>query len=338
MSPVGMKQMSWLSGLAATRQPALGGLRPDRAFGVSPTGNIACCSCSAESAPRARRTGPCRRPRRGAAPPAVHVTAGVVPGAHRVEAERQRLVQQRGELDLLVAAQARVRGAAGGVVLDEVVDDLLGEARRRSPTRRTGCPARRRPGARPRRPPSSSSRGTRCAARRASQTAPGARRRRRARPRPPARPPPRSRPRRSSRRGHASPVTAHRGAVALARRLPAYPARRARSTTGPIALATSATSAAVEVWPREKRSEPRAVASSAPIASSTWLGWATPAVHADPVEHSMPCASISMIRLSPSQPGNDRCALPGSRAGPPPTGSHPLSPLRSRPAPRRAPG
>src|SRR5690606_21764949 len=47
--------------------------------------------------------------------------------------------------------------------------------------------------------------------------------------------------------------------------------RRARSTTAPMTDATASTSAAVEVWPRENRSEPRAVASSAPIASSTWL-------------------------------------------------------------------
>ena len=53
---------------------------------------------------------------------------------------------------------------------------------------------------------------------------------------------------------------------------PAAPARRpGRSRPSP-----ASTSAGVEVWPRENRSDPRAVASSAPIASSTWLGWATP--------------------------------------------------------------
>ena len=52
---------------------------------------------------------------------------GVVAGAHRVEAERHRPVQDRGELDLLVAAQARVGRAAGGVLGDEVLDDVLVE-------------------------------------------------------------------------------------------------------------------------------------------------------------------------------------------------------------------
>ena len=87
---------------------------------------------------------------------------------------------------------------------------------------------------------------------------------------------------------------------------------------------------AVEVCPRENRSELRATASSAPMASSTWLGCATPAVHAEPVEHSMPWASSSMSRLSPSHPGKDRCALPGSRDGPPSTTPVPGSPFRVR--------
>ena len=104
---------------------------------------------------------------------------------------------------------------------------------------------------------------------------------------------------------------------------PAGPARRPRRSPRPRA----STSSGVEVWPSEKRSDPRADASSAPIASSTWLGWATPAVQAEPVEHSMPCASSSISRLSPSQPGKDRCALPGSRDGPPSIVPVPGSPL-----------
>src|SRR5690606_16022996 len=69
------------------------------------------------------------------------------------------------------------------------------------------------------------------------------------------------------------------------------PARRARSTTGPMTSITRRTSASVEVWPRVKRSEPRAEAASAPMASRTCEGWATPAEHADPVEHSTPLRS-----------------------------------------------
>ena len=54
--------------------------------------------------------------------------ARVVAGADRVEAERHRAVEHRGELDLLVAAQARVRGAAGGVLGDEILHHVAVEA------------------------------------------------------------------------------------------------------------------------------------------------------------------------------------------------------------------
>ncbi len=68
------------------------------------------------------------------------------------------------------------------------------------------------------------------------------------------------------------------------------------------------------MWPREKRSEGRAGSSLQPIASSTWEGCGTPAEQAEPVEHSMPRASSSISSESPSQPGNLRWALPGSRS------------------------
>ena len=92
-------------------------------------------------------------------------------------------------------------------------------------------------------------------------------------------------------------------------------AARARSTAGPMASTTASTSAWVEVWPSEKRSECRAPSSSQPIASSTCEGWGTPAEQAEPVEHSMPRASSSISSESPSQPGKPRWALPGSRIG-----------------------
>ena len=90
-------------------------------------------------------------------------------------------------------------------------------------------------------------------------------------------------------------------------------AARARSTHGPIASTTASTSACVEVWPSENRSECRAASSVQPIASSTWEGWGTPAEQAEPVEHSIPRASSSISSESPSQPGKPRWALPGSR-------------------------
>src|SRR5450759_5992986 len=68
---------------------------------------------------------------------------------------------------------------------------------------------------------------------------------------------------------------------------PASPAALARSTTGPIASTNTATSLAVEVWPSESRSEPRAARGSKPMAMSTWLGCATSDVQAEPVELSL---------------------------------------------------
>src|SRR5215470_8268361 len=76
---------------------------------------------------------------------------------------------------------------------------------------------------------------------------------------------------------------------------------------------SASTSAWLLEWPSENRSEPRARASLAPMASSTWLGCAMPAVQADPVEQAMPLASSSISSASPSQPGNEKWALPGGQ-------------------------
>jgi hypothetical protein len=51
-------------------------------------------------------------------------TARVVPGRHRVEPQRERPVEHGRELDPLVAAHARVGRAPGGVLGDEVVNDV----------------------------------------------------------------------------------------------------------------------------------------------------------------------------------------------------------------------
>ena len=46
-------------------------------------------------------------------------------GADGIEAQGDGLLQQGGELDALVAAHAGVGGAAGGVLIDEVLDDIF---------------------------------------------------------------------------------------------------------------------------------------------------------------------------------------------------------------------
>src|SRR5690606_10306058 len=92
------------------------------------------------------------------------------------------------------------------------------------------------------------------------------------------------------------------------------PARRARSTAPGSTATTASMSAAVEVCPSVNRREPRASGSSTPMASSTCEGGAPPAEQADPVEQAMPSASSSSSSASPSQPGKEKCALPGSRS------------------------
>jgi hypothetical protein len=57
----------------------------------------------------------------------------VVSCGHGVEAQVDGLLEQRGELDALVAAHARVRRAPGGVLGDEVVDDVGLESLREIP-------------------------------------------------------------------------------------------------------------------------------------------------------------------------------------------------------------
>ena len=53
---------------------------------------------------------------------------GVVTRADRVETKCERLVEHGRELDALIAAQARIRCAAGRVFVDEVFDHVVGKA------------------------------------------------------------------------------------------------------------------------------------------------------------------------------------------------------------------
>ncbi len=189
-----------------------------------------------------------RRPRGG-----IDVEAGVVAGADGVEAEREGLVEQRRELDPLVAAHARVRRAAGRVLGDEVVDDVALEALGEVPHvegdaehvgRSPGVPGVLDRAA----AAGSGPQGGGVAGQRevdADDVVPGV----------------------DGTRGGDGRVdpTAHRGehphgvptrsgtVAPLAR-----PARRARSTAGPIAAATAATSAGVDGQPSENRRAPRA--------------------------------------------------------------------------------
>ena len=228
----------------------------------------------------------------------------VVAGAHGVEAERDRPVEHGGELDPLVAAQARVGGAPGGVLGDEVVDhlllELLGEVPdvERDPED-VGHPAGVTGVVEGAAAARAGPVGLGAAGQRevdADDIVPGV-----------------DRPGRrdggvdaAGEGGH----DAHVSAAAPSR--PGRPGGRARPPARGRRRARPRRPA-VEVRPSEKRRDERAVTGSAPIASSTWLGWAIPAEHAEPVEHSTPAASRSSSSASPSQPGNEKCALPGSR-------------------------
>ena len=125
MSPSAMKQMSCESGLSATASP-----RSRRLVAHLLLGRVA----EREHRPVELLAGQHGQHVRlvlgqvDAAPQqAVGAEPGVVTGDDRVEAQRHRPVQHRRELDLLVAAQARVGRAAGGVLGDEVVDHVLVE-------------------------------------------------------------------------------------------------------------------------------------------------------------------------------------------------------------------
>src|SRR6201999_2815115 len=223
-----------------------------------------------------------------------------------IEAECQRPSGQRGEFDSLVAPHTGVGRLTAGVRRHEVVGDVFLEAVRETPyierdVENIGHAA-----------------GVAGVLFRAAATRAGAQRARCGR----------------QRQVHTDDVVTgvdhpcgrHRRVDAAAHRdehphcsvTPALAgaAWRARSTAAGSTASAASTSASVLVWPNDNRSEPRALAGSAPIASSTCDGWATPAVHAEPVEHSTPLASSSISSESPSQPRKVKCVLPGRRASP----------------------
>ena len=96
------------------------------------------------------------------------------------------------------------------------------------------------------------------------------------------------------------------------------PARRARATTSPMTRPRASTSREVEVWPREKRSEPRARAVVGAHGQQHVAGLGD-ARRCTPTRWSRRYRSrrAACSSASPSQPGKEKCALPGSQGGVP---------------------
>ena len=88
--------------------------RPGTAIATAVPGR-ACGACTSDPCPRPRRARDARRPR-------VPLGAHVVPGRHHVDPQLVGAPQERPELDLAVAARARVRRAPCLVLGHEVLD------------------------------------------------------------------------------------------------------------------------------------------------------------------------------------------------------------------------
>ena len=197
VSPSAMKQMSCESGLSATASPRCGGLGAHLRLGrVAEREDRPVELLAGEHGQHVRLVLGRGRRCAAAARPAPSRAWWPVTTASKPRATRP--VQHRRELDLLVAAQARVRRTAGGVLGDEVVDHVVVEPVGHVPhverdADHVGGPPgvpgvlQRAAAARAR-----SGRSAGCG------PAPGARRSRRARPPPPAPPPRPSRPRPTS--------------------------------------------------------------------------------------------------------------------------------------------
>ena len=110
-----MKQMSWLSGLSATASPRRAASSRICGLGVSPIGNSRVAQLLGGQ--HRQHVGLVLVVVDGATQPPIRQPC-VVTGGHRVEAQCQRAGGQRGELDPLVAAHARVGCLAAGVGVD----------------------------------------------------------------------------------------------------------------------------------------------------------------------------------------------------------------------------
>ena len=122
VSPSAMKQMSCESGLAATARPRRAASARTSALVESPEREHRVARAAPRSARRARTTGPCRRRPSASDRPSARRAWWPVTTASKPRARARS--STAAELDLLVAAQARVRSATGRVLGDEVVDHV----------------------------------------------------------------------------------------------------------------------------------------------------------------------------------------------------------------------
>src|SRR5699024_5054159 len=93
----------------------------------------------------------------------------------------------------------------------------------------------------------------------------------------------------------------------------AIPASAAARYIPGSAAITASISCCVVVCPRENRWVDRAAASSWPVARITCDGRDTPALHAEPVEDSIPAMSNPNSNESPSASAKEKCTFVGSR-------------------------
>ena len=226
--------------------------------------------------------------------------ARVVAGGDRVEAQRHRPVEQRRELDPLVAPQARVGRAPGRVLRDEVVDDVALEAAGEVPdVERDAEPVRDAAGV------TGILEGA-AAARRLTQRRGGLR----------------------QREVHADDLVTrvehpgggdrrvdparHRGDDPHQSR---PPARRARSTTAGRAARNASTSASVEVWPSESRSAPRASRLGQPHRQQHVAGLRHPGLARRPGA-ALDARGVEQVEQGVAlAPGHDEVGVAGQPAG-----------------------
>src|SRR5207253_8964694 len=233
-----------------------------------------------------------RGPEMRAAALGVDADAGVVAGGEARRAELPRPPPEQPELDVLVAAGARVRRAAGEILGDErphhlaledvrEVEHVVGEAE-----------------------PLGDGAGVVEVLEGATAAGPVARQSERDADHLVA--------------GAHAPGGRHRAVDAPAHGDDdphAAAPRRTWATSSGSTASTRSTSASVVPGPTLRRSPLRAVSGSLPIATRTCDGSAAPAAHAEPADTAMPARSRRTTRLSPLQPGKVRFSVFGSRGG-----------------------